>query len=223
MLLSATSIIANLIHYWPIQGETRDRNTNKTGDLVPGTNIAANGSVGLGPDRFGNPTGAIYMNNGYYEIPNGVYFGGNFTILTWIKLISASQNTRLFDFSNGPSIDGITLRLVDQLSKPTPAFSFFHSSGVTTAISNFIFNLNQWYHVAGVIDGLNAFIYVNGTLQGYQNGSRLLPYKNRTKCYFGRSIFYPWGDADANAYFDEIKIYQRALTQQEILNDFYFF
>ena len=38
-------------------------------------------------DRFGTPNSALRLDNGYYEIPSSIYFGGSqFSILVWVKV-----------------------------------------------------------------------------------------------------------------------------------------
>ena len=58
--------------------------------------IKLNGS--FAPDRFGNANSALYLNNGYAMAPPGIYFDCTigFTVMTWIKVISPSVNSRIF-------------------------------------------------------------------------------------------------------------------------------
>lgn len=41
----------------------------------------------------------------------------------------------------------------------------------------------------------------------------------RSTCYFGKSN---WNDYNAHAHFDQIKIFNRGLTSDEVLNDMIF-
>jgi hypothetical protein len=77
---------------------------------------------------------------------------------------------------------------------------------------------NEWYHVVGVHDGEHIYIYVNGELKNYAD-SPLKPYQKSSNApmTIGIEPSYMW---DPNRWFkgviDEVAIYNRALTQEEI-------
>jgi len=77
---------------------------------------------------------------------------------------------------------------------------------------------NEWYHVVGVHDGEQIYIYVNGELKNHAD-SPLKPYQNNSNApmTIGIEPSYMW---DPNRWFkgviDEVAIYNRALTQEEI-------
>ena len=73
--------------------------------------------------------------------------------------------------------------------------------------------LNDWKHLTCTLSGQTGRIYINGIEMA--SGSVTVP-KNviRTKNYLGRSN---WDrDADANAVFDEVRIWNVARTEAEI-------
>ncbi len=81
--------------------------------------------------------------------------------------------------------------------------------------STIVINLNQWYFVAFVLQNTTNFMYVNGSLAA--TGSLPIPNNiTRTLNYFGRSYL----PSAPNAIFDEIKIYQGALSANDILTEF---
>ncbi len=49
-------------------------------DIVGGADLYNGVSYSLTTDRFGNANSAIYLNNGYLQVPTGVYFSGDFTV-----------------------------------------------------------------------------------------------------------------------------------------------
>lgn len=188
--------------------------------MTPGTSLQLNGSVGFGPDRFGNPFGAIYLNNGYYQVPAGVYFSnGGFSILAWIKLNSLTHGARLIDFGISSSTCSVVVQLVNAMS-PQPCFYITSpSSQLSSTTTGYSLSLNVWYHIGAVLNGTDLYLYINGVLKGSHAGLIALPNYKRQNCYFGRSSYYGNGDFDADAYFDEIKFYGRALNQYEVEND----
>lgn len=187
-------------------------------DLLPGAGF----STIFGSDRFGDPSGALRLNNSYYQAPAGSYFSSSFTITGWVNLITADSNARFLDFSSGPGTDSVAVRVVDPSGSPTQSFAVSQSGTYTSLSTSFVFNLNEWYHLAAVMDGLDTYLYVNGVLQMTASGSVPSPGDQALlNCLIGRSTWYP-SDSDANALFDDIRIFRRAVTQDEILNDMQF-
>jgi hypothetical protein len=77
--------------------------------------------------------------------------------------------------------------------------------------------LNQWQHVAFVYKIGNGLLYLNGVQQSSISApSNSFPNKVfRMTNHIGRSNWYP-SDVDANADFDELKIFNKALTFEEV-------
>ena len=213
-----TTVSKDLMNYWPIKNDLRDYIGYS--DMSPGTNLEVNGSVSFGPDRFGNPNGAIYLNHGYYTVPDAIYFSGSFSILAWIKLVSLTHGARLIDFGTPTaSYCNVVVQMVSALT-PQPCFFITDSGGQSSTVTTgFLFDLNKWYHIGAVLNGTDLYFYIDGVLQGSRSGLITPPNYMRQNCYFGRSAWHGGGDYDADAYFDEIKFYSRALTQAEVQND----
>jgi hypothetical protein len=172
----------------------------------------------LAPDRFNNPQSALYLNTGYCKVPPGVYFnGGSFTISAWVHQVQASACSRLLDFANDACSDftGVGLSCYNG---QCPAFSIWRgTSSPGDLIATCSIPLTVWAHLAVAYDGTNAYFYINGTLCG---SKAFLPPNNvvRQNCFIGRSCWYP-NQPDVNAIYDNIKIYNRSLTSQEIAQD----
>jgi hypothetical protein len=82
--------------------------------------------------------------------------------------------------------------------------------------TNVKFTLNQWQHVAFVLNYTTFFIYLDGNQMANKTCSKMMPNNLvRNNNFLGRSSVYPF-DQDANADFDELKIFNRPLTQQEV-------
>lgn len=183
-------------------------------NLKPGTSIA------FGPDRFNNPNSALFLSNSYYSLPPGVYFTGAFTILAWIKLLSASNSPHLIDCGNGPNGDNVIASLAVATTQ-TPFVQVYQSSGTQNSnIATSAIPLGQWTHLAYVLDVMNqiSYVYINGVVTAATNGTWAPLNVLRTKCFLGRSNWFP-GDQDINGYVDEIKFYNLALNQSQILQD----
>jgi len=82
--------------------------------------------------------------------------------------------------------------------------------------------LNTWYHLVGVYDGISARYYVNGVLdgedvmpEGFQGANLLDNASYQTR--IGGSPTQPnWSDQYLNGLIDEVRFYDRALSDSEI-------
>lgn len=210
-----------LVNYWPILSDLRDYAS--MADLSPGVSTRSIiVVVGLDSDRYGNLQSSLSMSTGYYSIPPGMYFNGAFSVLAWVKIKSIGVYSRLIDCGNGMAADNVILGLTNS-SSGRPFIKVFNGANVPNpVVSDLVLPLNVWHHVSWVVNELKmASIYVNGTLHGSGSTTFLPNSVNRTQCYIGRSSWNPT-DTDANMFTDEIKIYNRALSQFDVQNDFTF-
>jgi hypothetical protein len=190
---------------------------NSLKDIIGGGNLYGGSNYSYTYDRFCNPFSAIYFNNGFLQVPPGVYFSGDFTFIAWIKLKSHQKSSGIIDFgsylgSNGVENIGIRLEFQFYLNAFVSSADFLSklsASSVTIA-------LNQWYHVAYVLNKTIGYIYVNGTKAA--SGTLNIP-KNvmRTLNYIGKDKV---GAGNADAVYDDIRIYKIALSWESISNDY---
>jgi len=182
-------------------------------DVIGGANLFGGVNYSFVPDRFGSPNSAIYFNKGHLQVPSGVYFSGDFTVTAWIYLKSYQPWSRIFDFGKGQMSDNVLLRI--SLNGSIHGHTFISSSGSSIQTSSTI-NLNEWYFISFVLSRTTSFIYVNGN----QVATGILDVPNniiRTSNYIGKSN---WGNQNADAVYDEIKIYQVALSSNDIMKEY---
>ena len=188
-------------------------------DIVGGANLFGGSSSGKSfeLDRFGNQQSALYLNNAYYQMPSGVYFAGDYTLSIWVKMNSINTvYDRIMSIGTSTfTVNSIVFSLVfNNVSKPY-VFTSTNSPG-NNLISPTNLPLNQWTHVAFTLKGSIGTIYLNGN--NVKQATNIIPSKiNRTYNYFGTQVYsgritnqYP------NAIFDEVKIFNRSLSQREI-------
>jgi len=184
-------------------------------DVVSGANLFGGVSYSFVPDRFCSPNSAIYFNKGYLQIPEGVYFPGDFTLTAWIYLKSYQFNSRIFDFGSLQTSDNVVLAMLGNTSQMNGKI---YKGTVNLNFQTFsIINLNQWYFISFVFTGTTQFIYLNGNQLATGNlyGQNNI---NKIGNYIGKSN---WGtDLNADAIYDELKIYQGALSSNEIINEY---
>lgn len=199
-------------------------------DTVGGANFFNGYSYSLTADRFGNPLQAIYINNGYLQVPPGVYFCGSFTTIVWINILSqVAGGPRYLDFSALDTNKQLNYDMVHAIFSNDGSGAFTNCAnnpGVGTwnkknAIYNIAFNnslkLNTWYHIAVVMQSTNVYIYINGTLA--LSGTGYVPACiSRSSNYIGASngLNFP----NLNAIIDELKIYKGAMSPSQVLTDF---
>ena len=162
-------------------------------------------------DRFCNMNSAIFFNfsSQGLQVPPGVYFSADFTLTAWLYIKeTTSYNSRLIDFGNIDYTDNV--------------FVFFNSMKITYIIqvnsglnyrmsTNSTLELNKWYHITITLNGTTGSVYLNGRLAVSQ--TVIVPpnvLRNYNYIGKGRPI----------AVYDDLKLYQGAMSQEQILNDY---
>ena len=196
--------LTNQINYWAM---------NNLSDVIGGANLYGGSSYSFVPDRFCSPNSAIFFNNGYLQVPSGVYFSGDFTVTAWINIKSYQSYSRIFEFGNGKSTNNIILNMYATTSQIE---AYFADPNVQYFLTKQIINLNQWYFVAFVLNGTTGYIYVNGNQVG--SNTLYVPTQiNRTQNFIGKSRY---GDPNPIAIYDEIQIYQGAISSNDIMKKY---
>jgi hypothetical protein len=184
-------------------------------DVIGGANLFGGVNYSFVPDRFCSPNSAIYFNKGYLQVPSGVYFSGDFTVTAWIYLKSYQSNSRIFDFGNLQMIDNVILNFHG--TTPQIKGNIYNKTVTSSILTSSIINLNEWYFISFVLSGTTGLIYVNGNQVG--TGTLYVPNNiQRTSNYIGKSN--RASDLIADAVYDEIKIYQGALSSNDIMNEY---
>jgi hypothetical protein len=200
------SVELGLINYWPLD--------NHVNDTVGGAHMYNGYNFEFVSDRFGDPNSAIRFTEGYYQIPPGVYFNGDYTISVWIKAINTLDAGIIMDFGNSGS-DKIKFMTsytsyVSYAVKPT-FYVYTRSSYSTIETSNSL-TIGQWTHLLFTSSENSGSVYMNGLLIGKTNNIFTPRNINRTSNYIGRSDGYSnlWADLD------DLKIYNRSMSPAEI-------
>jgi hypothetical protein len=178
--------------------------------------VNKNGAVGVtAVNKYGRAFTNTGINNAlaldgsddYVALPPAVYFSGNFTIECWVYPRSFSNWARIIDFGNGAGSNNVLLAYTYGTSG---APGFYVEGGQFAATQTLV--LNQWSHIAATLNGTSATIYINGIAAGTATFTTPVNV-TRNNCYIGKSN---WADPNANAIFDELRIWNTARTQSEI-------
>jgi len=198
-----------LTHYWPITN-------GKMNDVIGSSDMIQGSLTNFTFDRFYNLNSALALNGGWTRVPSGIYFDTpEFTISVWIYPQQVGYGSRILDFGNGPSADNIVLAisLKDSLKDYFQIFSGTAQIFLEQSPQNL--TLNKWQFLTFTFNGTNAYIYLNGTLTTKSNQNFTLSILNRTNCLIGKSN---WAtDKYSSSYLDDLRFYNKSLTQTEIL------
>ena len=208
------SLTDGLVAYWPIENNVYD----VIGDAnMIGPFVGTGGSVSLTNDRFGNASSAINFNNGYYMVPSGVYFYENFTIAVWLKINNALKFEPILDFGNVAKDNNVWVSPINtnRLNYPFIAMyypqigntNYYSCTGTTQVV------LNSWFLFVLTLSGATAKLYLNGTLTDTFTGFYTPKSTLRDMNFIGADNF---NDYFLQADLDDLRIYNRSLTQEEI-------
>jgi hypothetical protein len=201
-----------LLGWWPFTGNANDMSGNGNNGIVNGATLTT--------DRNGNTNSAYSFNgvNHFIQVQTPS-LNNTISISFWAfdqggYPNSNSLNPRYFssEFCDGG------FALVNNVNTPGGIF-FTRNRGNTTAemFGSFspTYQINQ--HIVFTFDGINGKFYLNGSLMNTVSNSGSI--SQSSNLFFGKSgcVFGQMIDA-FNGKIDDIGIWNRALTQQEITN-----
>ena len=179
-------------------------------DVIGGRNITKTEKAKAVNDRHGNRNSAFELNLGYVQFPVGYYFYPEFTYMIWVKTISYNSWQRVIDFGDGPLDNNF---FIDHVESTGNVGLFVH--GLEINSDNVAYPLNEWVHVA-LTSKTKTVLYINGVKT--HELDRTMPTTLETaNNYVGKSQFTV--DSNIHAVVDDFKIFNRALTVQEIMNE----
>ncbi len=157
----------------------------------------------------------------YVSIPDAAWnnFEDNdFTIAFWVKKLAA---TTTFDNNSGVNkwnSGGITgtnewALQIGKNGADTPQLVIESGSTTFAAVSQNEIALNSWQHLVGVRTGTEIKLYLNGVLESTTVVGSAIINNTNLPIYIARNGV---DDNYSNALFDNIKIYDRALSASEI-------
>lgn len=209
---------SGLLAYYPFNGNADDISGNKNNPVFNNASLSA--------DRLGNPNSAYHFNgkNNCMKVPNAPTLNAvnEMSISLWVKATGfytgkCSGNSLLMKGDNDNKQGNYFLRFEDPYtgcSKPDFTKEIFQGPAGVLATTPVI-NLNQWYSVVWVCDNNTVSLYVDSVLRSSVQDS-YNSFSNRYDLFIGRHNdpgFPYWFNGDL----DEIRIYNRALSKEEVL------
>ncbi|MGF2411357.1 LamG domain-containing protein [Ferruginibacter sp.] len=218
-------INSGLRAYYPFNGNANDASGNNNNPSFNNATLTA--------DRLGKANSAYHFNgiNNYIRIPNSrsLNLGNTITLSVWVR-----PTGFYYDICHASSIlskgtadyypGNYTLRFDDALYTEGKGCSGdrlsdslhlnFRATGTPQIAYRPYINKNQWYQVIYTNDGDTAKLYVDCALKYAVNFKEI--FSNGDDLFLGKTndpLFPFWLNADI----DEIRIYDRALKENEIL------
>lgn len=218
--VTPNSLSSGLVAWYPFSGNANDSSGNGNNGTVYGATLVA--------DRFGKPSSAYSFNgiNNYISTANSnsLSINGDITMVAWIFDYGASNhyhtilNKRInsnwsydldYSFYYGPG------------GSPTEVNKIFTGRRFNTTIpsdyqfSNDTISFNQWQCVIVTIQNNMTTFYLNGKNAGYNINGNIF-----ANPMVDQPVGLTIGSANPGEWMsgiiDDIRIYNRALTQQEI-------
>lgn len=213
--MAGADLTTNLVAYYPFSGDANDATTNHNNGTVY--------SAALTADRFGNADSAYYFNgtNAYIQVPFQTYLDRNqtqgYTVAFWFRFDNNPGYVDILDKSHGvPPYDykNWVIQITPADGSGTRTFGFGGGTGTSwlPAADTSIPLDVQWHHAAGTLLGQTFQFYVDGVLKSTSTFSGTVV-DTDGDLFIGRHYnlgrYYQGG-------IDEIRLYQRALSGDEI-------
>jgi hypothetical protein len=201
-----------LVGYWRFD----EGNGTVAGDSSGNSN---NGTLENGPLWIDGKHGTALRFDGlddYVKVPDNSTFHvtSGLTLEVWVKVSGSTGDHQVVLTKWYPDVNGYTLEL--QPDGLTPQFVVI-ASGCVTLVSSIKISFDSWTHIVGTYDGATVKIYVNGSLTGSQETTGNIVTSNQLLCIGSHS---PSNPGDRNWFkgtIDNVMIYNRALSEEEVL------
>ena len=199
-----------LINYWPINNNMDDYVGKAHMNFLTNNEFCA--------DRLNNPYSALNFMNGYNEIPPGVYINGDFTFTAWINYSEFFRWIIIMQLTNEQLKNTINIYAQSHHLR-CPGASFSGEQTNTELICTENLSTDHWYHIAITLCGRIGRIYVDGILKNESKNTARPENVVRYNNFIGRdNLIQGWNERHLNGKLDEIRIYNRCLSQNEIMN-----
>jgi autotransporter-associated beta strand protein len=220
----ATVLAARPVHYWPLN----ERSGTTAVDLVGGNNLTYGGTYTLGQPglELGPNCSVLFSGAGttagqWTGVPyNATLNPINFTVECWVKATDATVQY-LVSLQDRAIYSGVSGRMGYAIWKNNPTgFGMQWGTGATTTGSINSPNavvVGNVYHVVGTYDGTTMSLYENGVLVNSLDAPIYQPAGTNQP---GFSIGSRNGVSPAPSYMQDVALYDRALTPDEILTHY---
>ncbi|NTV30969.1 DUF2341 domain-containing protein [candidate division WWE3 bacterium] len=208
---SNKSLSDGLVGYWPMDETAANSCTGGINDTCDksgnGIDGGLQGSASYSPGNYGNAISTDGNDSNYLVSSNQFDLTSNFlTIHFWIKTAATSGIPISFD-QLYCRIDGVSLNKINCSIDGS-------SNGSATSVSDI--NDNNWHAVTYVVNNNTQTIYIDGIAEHTASESRNY---SSNLLFIGRDSLI---GTPTSANFDELRIYNRALTSNDVMALYHF-
>jgi hypothetical protein len=204
-------LLNGLIAYFPFNGNVIDSSINQNNGLVFGASLSS--------DRFGNNNSAYFFNGttNYIGIPSSQSLSSlsqSISVSFWFKPNSGGNRGSIVD----RDICGVSSKDWSILWEDSKIKIRTSINRDALLSSNNILTLNEWHHVVFIRDFQNSkvFLHIDGVLNGTFDLESLQFSNTEIPIFFGDSPCYPSNAPNYGGLIDEVYIYKRILTSDEV-------
>jgi hypothetical protein len=196
-----------LVGWWPFNGNANDESGNGNNGTVNGATLTA--------DRFGNINSSYDFNgvNNNIFVPNSgsLSLNGSVSISLWGKL-SAQTTGLIIHLRNNSNSHETSIRS----NAPLNYDMGNGISGANVVVQSIVPTDTNWHNLISIYNTSSnqSFFYVDGILQGISNNG--ITILGNIHLGFGSAIYQSISNQFFKGKIDDIGIWNRALTQQEI-------
>ncbi len=204
-----------LVGWWGFNGNAQDGSGNGNHGTINGATLTT--------DRFGVSNSAYNLpslnNNISVSTASSPYNGNSLTISFWMQFPQQYNYSSIYMVKNGVSWSNGFSISIDQNDGAYGANNYQITFIVGTTPCGFITNQSElgiWSNIIGVYNGSEIKLYLNNILKTTVN------YSSNISSPDGNLVFSDWDNPSTpvitNRNIDDIGIWNRALTPQEITN-----
>ena len=201
-----------LVGWWPFNGNANDESGN-------GNNGTVNGAT-LTSDRFGNSNNSYSFNGStnFIEVPqsSSLLLTNDYSIAAWINIP---------DYSTSNSGDPMSV-VVGKAAQNAWSSGYNlvavegnnsqNKFGGNNLLSSTVTPTNQWVHIVYTYDGSIVKLFLNGVLNNSVSIQFNLQNISPTSLFFGKEFNSTWSNRYFKGKADDIGIWDKALTTQEV-------
>lgn len=208
-----TPLYAGETFYMPFDGDYVEKISFKAATVVGTPGFAGSGLKGINAY-----SGAA---DSYLTFPLAGLTGTEFSAEFWVKLNASPDRSGLISISPGGEDRTKGLRFFREGSATSQRFKLNvgTGSGETWNDGGLLAPSNEWAHLAFTVSQTKCTIYINGAVAASVNNTGI----DWTGCstisiFSGAPGFAYWGHNADQSKFDELRFFNKALTQEEIQN-----
>jgi hypothetical protein len=210
--INEVNLTQYLTHHWPIS------NCNMS-DIIGFKDMTQGVNSSFTKDRYGRNNSALALNGGWAQVPSGVYFDSpEFSISVWVNPLLVDSYARAVDFGqNNGMLFNIFLSLNNgSFNVPNANIVYGESKGIPLFKTNQRLVTSTWQLVVVTFNGSLLDLYINESLTARMLINFSLPFlKSFENCFIGKSNTI--GDGFSYSYLDDLRFYNKSLSQDEIL------